>query len=64
MTSAAAEMTERQKELDTSQQNIQERIQEREEDVNVLHQEVKSINHCAENSDTIVTLPLRKDGLR
>ena len=36
--SAAVERIERQKELDTSQQNIKQRIQQREEEVKVLHQ--------------------------
>ena len=55
MISAAAEKIERQKELHMSLQNIQER----ENDMKVLHQEVDSINHCAdkavENSDTAFT---------
>uniref|UniRef100_A0A8D0A4X6 E3 ubiquitin/ISG15 ligase TRIM25-like n=1 Tax=Sander lucioperca TaxID=283035 RepID=A0A8D0A4X6_SANLU len=39
--SAAAERTERQKELEGSQQNIQQRIQDREKDVKLLQQEVE-----------------------
>ncbi|XP_074473682.1 tripartite motif-containing protein 16-like [Sebastes fasciatus] len=57
--SAAAEMTERQKELGASRQNIQQRIQNREKDVKVLQQEVYAINHSAdkavEDSEKIFT---------
>uniref|UniRef100_A0A8D0A548 E3 ubiquitin/ISG15 ligase TRIM25-like n=1 Tax=Sander lucioperca TaxID=283035 RepID=A0A8D0A548_SANLU len=42
--SAAAERTERQKELEENQQNIQQRIQDREKDVKLLQQEVEAIN--------------------
>ncbi|XP_078119466.1 tripartite motif-containing protein 16-like [Sander vitreus] len=45
--SAAAERTERQKELEVSQQNIQQRIQDREKDVKLLQREVEAINHSA-----------------
>ncbi|XP_039671009.1 tripartite motif-containing protein 16-like isoform X2 [Perca fluviatilis] len=45
--SAAAERTERQKELEGSQQNIQQRIQDREKDVKLLQQEVEAINRSA-----------------
>uniref|UniRef100_UPI003AAE9039 E3 ubiquitin/ISG15 ligase TRIM25-like n=1 Tax=Centroberyx gerrardi TaxID=166262 RepID=UPI003AAE9039 len=45
--SAAAEWTERQKELGVSRQKIQQRIQDREKDVKVLQQEVKAINLAA-----------------
>ncbi|XP_071762717.1 tripartite motif-containing protein 16-like [Centroberyx gerrardi] len=45
--SAAAERTERQKELGVSQKKIQQRIQDREKDVKVLQQEVKAINRSA-----------------
>ncbi|XP_071783407.2 tripartite motif-containing protein 16-like protein [Centroberyx gerrardi] len=57
--SAAAERTERQKELGVSQQKIQQRIQNREKDVKVLQQEVKTINLSAdkavEHSEKIFT---------
>ncbi|XP_028449682.1 tripartite motif-containing protein 16-like [Perca flavescens] len=46
--SAAAERTERQKELEGSRQNIQQRIQDREKDVKLLQQEVEAINHSAD----------------
>ncbi|XP_054469014.1 E3 ubiquitin/ISG15 ligase TRIM25-like [Anoplopoma fimbria] len=45
--SVAAERTERQKELGTSQQKIQQRIQNREKDEKMLQQEVEAINHSA-----------------
>ncbi|XP_033501926.2 tripartite motif-containing protein 16-like [Epinephelus lanceolatus] len=47
---AAAEWTERQKELGMSQQKIQRRIQNREKDVTVLQQEVEAINHSADKA--------------
>ncbi|XP_037608450.1 tripartite motif-containing protein 16-like [Sebastes umbrosus] len=57
--SAAAEMTEKQKELGASRQKIQQRIQNREKDVKVLQQEVETINHSAnkavEDSEKIFT---------
>ncbi|XP_073320450.1 tripartite motif-containing protein 16-like [Pagrus major] len=57
--SAAAERTERQRELEGSRQNIQQRIQDREEDVKVLQQEVEAINRsadkAAEHSEKIFT---------
>uniref|UniRef100_A0A8D0APY1 E3 ubiquitin/ISG15 ligase TRIM25-like n=1 Tax=Sander lucioperca TaxID=283035 RepID=A0A8D0APY1_SANLU len=57
--SAAAERTERQKELQGSRQNIQQRIQDREKDVKLLKQEVEAINHSAdkvvEDSEKIFT---------
>uniref|UniRef100_A0A3Q4HDV9 E3 ubiquitin/ISG15 ligase TRIM25-like n=1 Tax=Neolamprologus brichardi TaxID=32507 RepID=A0A3Q4HDV9_NEOBR len=43
--SAAAERTERQKELEVSQENIQQRIQDREKDVKLLQHEVEAIMH-------------------
>uniref|UniRef100_A0A8D0DH19 RING-type domain-containing protein n=1 Tax=Sander lucioperca TaxID=283035 RepID=A0A8D0DH19_SANLU len=46
--SAAAERTERQKELEENQQNIQQRIQDREKDVKLLQQEVEAINRSAD----------------
>ncbi|XP_073334005.1 tripartite motif-containing protein 16-like [Pagrus major] len=48
--SAAAERTERQRELEGSRQNIQQRIQDREEDVKVLQQEVEAINGSADEA--------------
>ncbi|XP_073333873.1 tripartite motif-containing protein 16-like [Pagrus major] len=56
---AAAERTERQRELEVSRQNIQQRIQDREKDVKVLQQEVEAINGSAdktvEDSEKIFT---------
>ncbi|XP_073346827.1 tripartite motif-containing protein 16-like [Pagrus major] len=61
--SAAAERTERQRELEGSRQNIQQRIQDREEDVKVLQQEVEAINGSAdkavEDSEKIFTELIR-----
>ncbi|XP_071401807.1 tripartite motif-containing protein 16-like [Centroberyx affinis] len=48
--SAAAEWTERQKELGVSRQNIQHKIQDKEKDVKVLQQEVKAINLSADKA--------------
>ncbi|XP_070780436.1 E3 ubiquitin/ISG15 ligase TRIM25-like [Enoplosus armatus] len=48
--SAAAEWTERRKELGVSRQKIQQRIQDREKDVGVLRQEVEAINRSADNA--------------
>ncbi|XP_067446763.1 tripartite motif-containing protein 16-like [Thunnus thynnus] len=45
--SAAAERTERQRELEVSRQNIQQRIQDREKDVKLLQQKMKAVNHSA-----------------
>ncbi|XP_030607051.1 tripartite motif-containing protein 16-like isoform X2 [Archocentrus centrarchus] len=45
--SAAAERTERQRELEVSRLNIQQRIQDREKDVKLLQQEVEAINQSA-----------------
>ncbi|XP_030292166.1 tripartite motif-containing protein 16-like [Sparus aurata] len=57
--SAAAERTERQRELEGSRHNIQQRIQDREEEVKVLQQEVEAINGSAdkavEHSEKIFT---------
>ncbi|XP_063317444.1 tripartite motif-containing protein 16-like [Pelmatolapia mariae] len=57
--SAAAERTERQRELEVSRQNIQQRIQDREKDVKLLQQEVEAINQSAdqtvEDSEKIFT---------
>ncbi|XP_062285573.1 tripartite motif-containing protein 16-like [Scomber scombrus] len=61
--SAAAERTERQRELEVSQQNIQQRIQDREKDVKLLQQEVKAITCSAdkavEDSEKIFTELIR-----
>ncbi|XP_041847657.1 tripartite motif-containing protein 16-like [Melanotaenia boesemani] len=61
--SAAAERTERQRELEVSQQEIQQRIQDREKDVKLLQQEVEAINHSAdktvEDSEKIFTELIR-----
>ncbi|XP_041804278.1 tripartite motif-containing protein 16-like [Chelmon rostratus] len=48
--SAAAERTERQRELEVSRQNIQQRIQDRQKDVKVLQQEVEAINGSADKA--------------
>ncbi|XP_059197122.1 tripartite motif-containing protein 16-like [Centropristis striata] len=48
--SAAAERSERQKELEVSQLNIQQRIQDREKDVKLLQQELEAINHSADKA--------------
>ncbi|KAF3698605.1 Tripartite motif-containing protein 16 Estrogen-responsive B box protein [Channa argus] len=48
--SAAAERTERQRELQGSRQQIQQRIQDREKDVKVLQQEVEALNRSAEKT--------------
>ncbi|XP_039671116.1 tripartite motif-containing protein 16-like [Perca fluviatilis] len=57
--SAAAERTERQKKLEGSRQNIQQRIQDREKDVKLLQQQVEAINESAdkavEDSEKIFT---------
>ncbi|XP_042288411.1 tripartite motif-containing protein 16-like, partial [Thunnus maccoyii] len=57
--SAAAERTERQRELEVSRQNIQQRIQDREEDVKMLQQEVEAVSRSAdkavEDSEEIFT---------
>ncbi|XP_067446766.1 tripartite motif-containing protein 16-like [Thunnus thynnus] len=57
--SAAAERTERQRELEVSRQNIQQRIQDREKDVKLLQQEVEAVNRSAdkavEDSEKIFT---------
>ncbi|XP_059193135.1 tripartite motif-containing protein 16-like [Centropristis striata] len=50
MVSAAAEWTEKQKELEVSRQNIQQRIQVREKDVKLLQQEVQNINRSADKT--------------
>ncbi|XP_040012486.1 tripartite motif-containing protein 16-like [Xiphias gladius] len=48
--SAAAEMTEKQKELGVTRQKVQLRIQQREKDVLVLQQEVETINSSADKA--------------
>ncbi|XP_051242909.1 E3 ubiquitin/ISG15 ligase TRIM25-like isoform X3 [Dicentrarchus labrax] len=48
--SAAAERTERQRELEVSRQNIQQRIQDREKDVKELQQQVEAINRSADKA--------------
>ncbi|XP_051809118.1 tripartite motif-containing protein 16-like [Acanthochromis polyacanthus] len=48
--SAAAERTERQRELEVSRQNIQQRIQDREKDVKLLHQQMEAINGSADKA--------------
>ncbi|XP_071757348.1 tripartite motif-containing protein 16-like [Centroberyx gerrardi] len=57
--SAAAERTDRQKELGVSRQKIQQRIQHREKDVKVLQREVKAFSRSAdkavEDSEKIFT---------
>ncbi|XP_071370610.1 tripartite motif-containing protein 16-like [Centroberyx affinis] len=57
--SAAAERTEKQKELGVSRQQIQQRIQDREKDVKVLQQEAEAIDRSAdeavEDSEKIFT---------
>ncbi|XP_049453376.1 tripartite motif-containing protein 16-like [Epinephelus fuscoguttatus] len=61
--SAAAERTERQRELEVSRQNIQQRVQDREKDVKLLQQEVEAINRSAdkavEDSEKIFTELIR-----
>ncbi|XP_068582305.1 tripartite motif-containing protein 16-like [Cebidichthys violaceus] len=48
--SVAAERTERQRELEVSRLNIQQRIQDREKDVKLLQQEVENINVSADKA--------------
>ncbi|XP_059181951.1 tripartite motif-containing protein 16-like [Centropristis striata] len=48
--SAAAERSERQKELEVSRLNIQQRIQDREKDVKLLQQELEAINRSADKA--------------
>uniref|UniRef100_A0A3P9ATX9 E3 ubiquitin/ISG15 ligase TRIM25-like n=1 Tax=Maylandia zebra TaxID=106582 RepID=A0A3P9ATX9_9CICH len=47
---AAAERTEKQKDLEVRRLNIQQRIQEREKDVKLLQQEVEAINGSADKA--------------
>ncbi|XP_005817346.2 tripartite motif-containing protein 16-like [Xiphophorus maculatus] len=61
--SAAAERTERQRELEERRGNIQQMIQDQEKDVKLLQQEVEAINRCAdktvEDSEKIFTELIR-----
>ncbi|KAM6990634.1 LOW QUALITY PROTEIN: tripartite motif-containing protein 16-like [Tautogolabrus adspersus] len=61
--SAAAERSERQRELEVSRQNIQQRIQDTEKDVKMLQLEVEAINGSADktvgNSEKIFTELIR-----
>uniref|UniRef100_UPI0037E791E8 tripartite motif-containing protein 16-like n=1 Tax=Semicossyphus pulcher TaxID=241346 RepID=UPI0037E791E8 len=61
--SAAAERSERQRELGVSRQNIQQRIQDGEKDVKLLQQEVEAISRSAdkavEDSEKIFTQLIR-----
>ncbi|XP_032426167.1 tripartite motif-containing protein 16-like [Xiphophorus hellerii] len=61
--SAAAERTERQRELEERRGNIQQRIQDQEKDVKLLQQEVEAINRSAdktvEDSENIFTQLIR-----
>ncbi|XP_044187009.1 tripartite motif-containing protein 16-like [Thunnus albacares] len=61
--SAAAERTERQRELEMSRQQIQQRIQDREKDVKLLQQEVEAVSRSAdkavEDSEKIFTELIR-----
>ncbi|XP_060884338.1 tripartite motif-containing protein 16-like protein [Labrus mixtus] len=60
---AAAERSQKQRELEVSRQNIQQRIQDREKDVKLLQQEVEAINGSADktvgNSEKIFTELIR-----
>uniref|UniRef100_A0A8D3BKH4 Tripartite motif-containing protein 16-like n=1 Tax=Scophthalmus maximus TaxID=52904 RepID=A0A8D3BKH4_SCOMX len=61
--SAAVERTERQRELELSQQEIQQRVQDREKDVKLLQQELEAVNGSAdkavEDSEKIFTEMIR-----
>ncbi|XP_053183695.1 tripartite motif-containing protein 16-like [Scomber japonicus] len=61
--SAAAERTERQRELEVSRLNIQQKIQDREKDVKLLQQEVEVVSRSAdkavEDSEKIFTQLIR-----
>ncbi|XP_053175580.1 tripartite motif-containing protein 16-like [Scomber japonicus] len=60
---AVAERTERQRELEVSRLNIQQRIQDREKDVKLLQQEVEAVSRSAdkavEDSEKIFTQLIR-----
>ncbi|XP_062285570.1 tripartite motif-containing protein 16-like [Scomber scombrus] len=62
--SAAAERTERQRELEVSRLNIQQRIQDREKDVELLQQEVEAVSLSAdkavEDNEKIFTELIRR----
>ncbi|KAM4552077.1 tripartite motif-containing protein 16-like [Odontesthes bonariensis] len=49
--SAAAERTERQRELEGSRQQIQQRIQDREKDVKLLQQQLEAIHQSADKTE-------------
>ncbi|XP_044230072.1 tripartite motif-containing protein 16-like [Thunnus albacares] len=61
--SAAAERTERQRKIEVSRQQIQQRIQDREKDVKLLQQEVEAVSRSAdkavEDSEKIFTELIR-----
>uniref|UniRef100_A0A8D3A046 RING-type domain-containing protein n=1 Tax=Scophthalmus maximus TaxID=52904 RepID=A0A8D3A046_SCOMX len=61
---AAAERTERQRELELSRQEIQQRVQDREKDVKLLQQELEAVNGSAdkavEDSEKIFTEMIQK----
>ncbi|XP_075906295.1 tripartite motif-containing protein 16-like [Nelusetta ayraudi] len=61
--STAAERTERQRELEETRQKIQQKIQHTEEDLKVLHKELKSIDGSADeavkNSEDILSQMIR-----
>uniref|UniRef100_A0A3Q3FVT9 Tripartite motif-containing protein 16-like n=1 Tax=Labrus bergylta TaxID=56723 RepID=A0A3Q3FVT9_9LABR len=61
--SAAAERSERQRELEVNRQNVQQKIQDREKDAKLLQQEVEDINGSADktvgNSEKIFTELIR-----
>ncbi|XP_053195666.1 tripartite motif-containing protein 16-like [Scomber japonicus] len=48
--SAAAEMTEKQREVKGSRQKVQQRIQDREKDVKLLQRELESVNRSADKA--------------
>ncbi|AWP04736.1 putative tripartite motif-containing protein 16-like [Scophthalmus maximus] len=48
--SAAAERTDRQRELELSRQQIQQRVQDREKDVKLLQQELEAVNGSADKA--------------
>ncbi|CAI5674633.1 unnamed protein product [Oreochromis niloticus] len=70
--SAAAERKEKQRELGVSQQNIQQRIKEKEKGVKVLQQELEAINRSADKvlkdiekiTDLIQLIEKRSSNLR
>uniref|UniRef100_UPI0037E8111B tripartite motif-containing protein 16-like n=1 Tax=Semicossyphus pulcher TaxID=241346 RepID=UPI0037E8111B len=61
--SAAAERSERRRELGVSRQNIQQRVQDRDKDVKLLQQQVEAVNRSAdkavEDSEKIFTQLIR-----